>query len=281
MVDKNNLFGLETVHKLYDDKVAKKEDILILLVHWYFIKHGFKCIGLSDSKTFDSSEKGSELLPNEWNTGPNYALRYVYNENLYIFHAIKSDEDLLMNLLRVKDNNVSNTQFNIDQTVTGLHGSIETIVPSLQTVLSKIQEDLFTAVVTTSSEISTQTTSEGEKRERDTSSSYIPDPLMVGQPSRPGLGRWAPTPDAGSIGSADLNPFAPGGGMIFDPFTNARHRTDPTRPALGVPGRLPPGSIPPHARFDPFGPPDMDLPRPRPAPGADHLPPPGFDNMFM
>nr|XP_032528657.1 proteasome inhibitor PI31 subunit [Danaus plexippus plexippus] len=44
------------------------------------------------------------------------------------------------------------------------------------------------------------------------------------------------------------------------------------------------GSVPPGARFDPFGPPGVGpLPGRRPPPpDADHLPPPGFnDNMFM
>ena len=42
------------------------------------------------------------------------------------------------------------------------------------------------------------------------------------------------------------------------------------------------GAIPPGARFDPFGPPDTDMPNPRGrVPDADHLPPPGYDDMFM
>ena len=43
------------------------------------------------------------------------------------------------------------------------------------------------------------------------------------------------------------------------------------------------GSVPPGARFDPVGPPGIG---PRRAgiwrtPDADHLPPPGYDDMFM
>ncbi|XP_049883187.1 proteasome inhibitor PI31 subunit isoform X2 [Pectinophora gossypiella] len=44
------------------------------------------------------------------------------------------------------------------------------------------------------------------------------------------------------------------------------------------------GSVPPGARFDPFGPPGGPMPGRRPnAPDADHLPPPGFNgnDMFM
>lgn len=41
------------------------------------------------------------------------------------------------------------------------------------------------------------------------------------------------------------------------------------------------GAVPPFAKFDPFGPPDVNLPRPRRDPDNDHLPPPGYDDMFM
>lgn len=48
---------------------------------------------------FDASEKGSELLPPEWNLHPNYALRYVKDEKLHILLGVKSDMDLLLNLM--------------------------------------------------------------------------------------------------------------------------------------------------------------------------------------
>lgn len=42
------------------------------------------------------------------------------------------------------------------------------------------------------------------------------------------------------------------------------------------------GAVPPYARFDPFGPPDIDRPRPsRRDPDNDDLLPPGYDDMFM
>lgn len=117
--------------------------------------------------------------------------------------------------------------------------------------------------------------------------------------------------DPGRVGAADLYPGAEGGGMLFDPFS-PQPRLCPSDGlgGLGVPGRLPPyvntiastvsnsrvsldfdriytascrrGARPPGARFDPFGPPDLDPPRPhRRRPDDDHLPPPGFDDMFM
>jgi len=76
-----------------------------------------------------------------------------------------------------------------------------------------------------------------------------------------------------------------------------RNLFDPLREDRRFPGgpRVPPGSIPPGARFDPFGPPDMG---PRPGrgppfgggpptnffgPNPDHFRPPrdDYDDMFM
>lgn len=48
---------------------------------------------------FNESEKGSELLPTEWNLRPNYALRYVRDGKLHVLLGVKSDMDLLLNLM--------------------------------------------------------------------------------------------------------------------------------------------------------------------------------------
>ncbi|XP_033339324.1 proteasome inhibitor 31 kDa [Megalopta genalis] len=275
MVDVNSTFGFEVFQSLYDSQISKKEDVLILFVHWYFIKNSFRCIGLGDSKAYNETEKGSELLPAEWSKESYYALRYVKDKKLYILHGIKSDEDLLLNLLRTGDQRVSNIQFEINQTVTDLRGPLESLIPSYQTVIQVIQTDLLNPIMSdnaanTTANTSTQTSTES----RD---SNIGIPLRQGLPirARPGA------PHAGNIGERDLNPLArEGGGMIFDPFPLRDGLAG--RPGLGVPGRLPPGAVPPYARFDPFGPPDVNLPRPRPRdPDADHLPPPGYDDMFM
>lgn len=70
--------------------------------------------------------------------------------------------------------------------------------------------------------------------------------------------------------------------MLFDPFAN-RGRPNPLGPEPGYPG-LPRGAVPPGARFDPFGPPGLGPGRGgnrRPGPDPDHMPPPGYDDMFM
>nr|XP_033321463.1 proteasome inhibitor PI31 subunit-like [Megalopta genalis] len=244
MVDVNSTFGFEVFQSLYDSQVSKKEDVLILFVHWYFIKNSFRCIGLGDSNLYlFSYDKSRKLYKESY-----YALRYVKDKKLYILHGIKSDEDLLLNLLRTGDQRVSNIQFEINQTVTDLRGPLESLIPSYQTVIQVIQTDLLNPIMSdnaanTTANTSTQTSTES----RD---SNIVIPLRQGLPirARPGA------PHAGNIGERDLNPLArEGGGMIFDPFPLRDGLAG--RPGLGVPGRLPPGAVPPYARFDPFGPP--------------------------
>lgn len=79
-----------------------------------------------------------------------------------------------------------------------------------------------------------------------------------------------------NVGRGDLDPFGRGGGMLFNP----PGRFEPGLP--GMPGRpgFPHPGIVPGARFDPFGPPDPDRIG-RAGPNPDHLPPPGYDDMFM
>ncbi|OXU22164.1 hypothetical protein TSAR_000639 [Trichomalopsis sarcophagae] len=294
----NNTFGFELLHKVSAAQISKKEDVLILLVHWHFVKNGYKCLGIGDSKTIGPDETGTELLPDGWNQAPNYTLRYVKEGKLYILIGTKSEADLLLNLLRIEDHSVSNIQFPID-TVQEIQGSLETMIPTYDTLLNLLKKELVEPVYTgTGREVSTQT-SESERPGRINYDDPLrvgasgptpprpPGSLIPGRPLSPDRFNHAPycdryRPNPLEIGRNDLDPFSRGGGgMIFDPFAQ-RRGPQPPFPGLGVPGRLPPGAVPPGARFDPFGPPDVDPPNPRGrAPDADHMPPPGYDDMFM
>ncbi|XP_020290875.1 proteasome inhibitor PI31 subunit [Pseudomyrmex gracilis] len=268
-------FGIELLQTLYHDELLKKEDVLILLVHWYLIKLDFKCIGLGDQRTFTGLEKGSELLPKEWNLKPSYSLRYVKNGKLYVLLGIKSDDDLLINLLKIQDDAVSSIQFPIEQTVSTLHGSLDTVVPTYQTVLNNLRR-AFDVIdnPTDTKEVTTQTSTTERNRIVDNPLRVLPRPQLHDRP--------LPEHDPLRVGLRDLDPLRPGGGMIFDPFPRPAAPPAHLPGGLGVPGRLPPGAVPPGARFDPFGPPDIDNMAPRRRrPDDDHLPPPGYDDMFL
>uniref|UniRef100_A0A8D2IA88 Proteasome inhibitor PI31 subunit n=1 Tax=Urocitellus parryii TaxID=9999 RepID=A0A8D2IA88_UROPR len=80
-----------------------------------------------------------------------------------------------------------------------------------------------------------------------------------------------------AVGGEDLDPFGcRRGGMVVDPLRSGFPRAL-IDPSSGLPNRLPPGAVPPGARFDPFGPIGTSPSGPNP----DHLPPPGFDDMYL
>lgn len=276
----SNLIGWELLYHSVENAIEKKEDILVVLIHWVLIKNGYKCIGLgTDTKDFTGDEPASELLPKDWNKSATYGLRYVNNKELFILRGVTAEDDIVFNLMRAKDQQVSSLTLKSSQTVKSLNGPLSELVPSYNDVIAKIKDSLLTPVdVSSRKAVHTQTT-RPEQRPPPRFNEY-PDPLQVGPVREPERSRYA---DPLGIGRSDLDPlgsFAPpggGGGMIFDPFPLPR-----PPPGLGVPGGLPRGAVPPGARFDPFGP-DVRPTPPlrRPPPDSDHLPPPGYDDMFM
>jgi hypothetical protein len=89
------------------------------------------------------------------------------------------------------------------------------------------------------------------------------------------------------IGSDDLNPFGPVRG---GPFGGNGMFMGPDHPLFtgGHPGLLPPGAVPPNARFDPISPYQPGVGRGRGnrrflsgEPDNDELAPPGYNDMFM
>ncbi|XP_014207755.1 proteasome inhibitor PI31 subunit isoform X2 [Copidosoma floridanum] len=274
-------FGFELIHKLSASQINKKEDVLVLLVHWHLVKNGFKCLGSGDA-TIGPSEEGSELLPEGWSQELNYSLRYIKEAKLYILMAVKSDNDLIFNFLKVESHAVSNVQFPID-TVKALQGPLAVLVPDYEQVLNSLKINLIEPVSTGSGvEVSTQTSESQTNRPRRDPDD---DPLRVGPPHRP-IGQVMPGHPLGpanpfDIGRDDLDPFRQGrGGMLFDPFSRGPN-IHPS-PGIGIPGRLPRGSVPPGARFDPFGPLPDDFPHNRRnPPDGDHFPPPGNYDAYM
>lgn len=50
-------------------------------------------------RTLSGDEEKSELLPTGWNDKENYALRYVFNNKLFILHGLSTDGNLIINLM--------------------------------------------------------------------------------------------------------------------------------------------------------------------------------------
>ncbi|XP_066154146.1 proteasome inhibitor PI31 subunit [Euwallacea fornicatus] len=279
----SSLFGWDLLYGNVEKDIKNNQDVLVCLTHLVLVSNGFKCIGLGESKTLDGSEPKSESLPRGWND--DYAIRYVYQGRLYNLKASSDDDGTIINLIRVDERTVGLVQLNMNQ-VAQRTGTLDEMIPENKSIVDVIKKELIDKVVvsTKSKSASSQT---DPQHSRDTDSTLRDlsrglDPL-----------RGRPMPlsplDPFDYGRSDLDPFGVdplrivprigprgGGGMLFQPPRG-------TLPGVG-PGNMgiPPNSLPPGARFDPFRPPES-FPNPRMPrrPDNDDFPPPGYDDMFM
>lgn len=272
----SSLFGWDLLIKSVESEIKSNEDILVCFAHLVLVSNGFKCIGLGESKTLDGSEPQTETLPQGWSEI--YSIRYVHQGRLYILKATKVDTDLMLNLIRIDERTTSLVQLN-SSLVASRTGSLAQMLPKHQELAQQLKTDLIDKIV-------------ASKNSKDSSSQTPPVPVAVPSPSpfpHPSpLMVDPPVPRVGpvGVGEIDLNPFGRnplafpppmgGGGMLFEPPRGGRF---PQGPEFG----MPPGSVPPGARYDPFRPPDVDrFPRrPNNRPDNDEFPPPGYDDMFM
>lgn len=276
----SRMYGWESTFKTIQNNIKKKSDIIIAFIHWNLTRRGFLVIDTVEDNVLrgGEAEKASEVLPENWNTGVKYVLRYLYHDKLYILHSMETQDCLIVNLMKPESNTVYNLAVNPDTMVQQMEGSIDKMIPDYYQFNHTIKTNLIDPVAE-------KATNTKQTQTSNTSSERTPSVDSNIRPTLPSNTPWSP-PDIIDnprlIGSADLNPFAGGGGMLFDPFGPSGGRSL-LEPGHGVPGGLPRGSVPPGARFDPFAPPGFGpMPnRRRPPPDADHFPPPGADNMFM
>lgn len=274
-MSKSDTFGWDLLFKVTQPQIRNNEDILICLVHWKLIHQGFKCVGVGEDTTPPKPEETSETLPEGWNASNKYYLRYLQNGKLYLLSATVADNNVIINMNRMCDNLATGTCINTN-VVQERSGSLTKLIPTHEDVINKIKTELTDPMFAKlpSKEVCTQTPVQTEQNpcplrsEPRRSDTFIPVPR---QPSLPTLG----DPFGVGVGRSDLDPFAPhGGGMLFQPPGFGPPRIDPA---------MPPGAVPPGARYDPFRPHGSGVPRPpdQRNPDHDHLPPPGYDDMFM
>ncbi|KAF6207739.1 hypothetical protein GE061_016187 [Apolygus lucorum] len=272
-----DLLGWEPMYRVSENDLKKKEDVLLLVIHYILTKNGYRCVGLGDDKNLTGSEVSSELLPNGWNAAKNYTLRYTRDNELYILRSVPVDDNMVVNLLKVSSLLVSNVAFNVECTVAALRGSLDVMVTSSETVFNRIKTDLLEPQNSSSNSANATTQTTVVPDQPRPVAPVDPHPYGYLPERNPQIDPfWVdPERDPLRVGARDLDPFARGGGMIFNPF-EPRHGGIPD-PGAGIPGGLPRGSIPPGARFDPFGPPGLGR-GPRRPPDSD---PGGFPGMFL
>ncbi|XP_064480295.1 proteasome inhibitor PI31 subunit-like [Ornithodoros turicata] len=269
-------FGLELLFHSCKDNLRSKNDALVVLLHYLFVRNGKRSVGAGEEWTKPS--QSTELLPEGWNADEAiYSLRYVSTtgNDRYLLTVVRADGFLLVNVLNIRKERTASTNFSVDKHVTNDYKDFSKAYKDLDVAVSKVTEDIISVMDT----IDSSTEAASSRPSRNVSQES--NPLHI--PSRqPGI-EWQSHQDLVRVGQRDLNPFYPpgvGGGMLMDPRQMPRpHHSDP---GVGFPG-LPRGAVPPGARFDPFSPPNPNNPGvPRGiGPNPDHLPPPpDYDDMF-
>ncbi|CAH8526705.1 unnamed protein product [Heterobilharzia americana] len=170
------------------------------------------------------------------------------------------------------------------------HVYANAVFPQLTELLESIEESLWKPVLPAPPLYRSAET--GHKKESPSNNDEFHT-----YPQRPFTGNYSETkPSIGiplsDYGRSDLDPLSSiggpsgSGGMIFDPRRMIPDSRIGGGSFFGGPDVLPPGAVPPGARFDPFGPGVMPS-RPhlgngrRRNPDPDHALPPGFDDMYM
>ncbi|XP_026205247.1 proteasome inhibitor PI31 subunit [Anabas testudineus] len=275
--------GLEVLYTLVSGSISCPQDAVVCFVHWEMIKSGYRCIGSGDEPR--SSDKKSELLPADWSINKElYSLRYRANDSdsQLLLKAIVVDSTLIFNLMNSGTQQVSDLTVNVSDHVNADQlRTFDSVFKDADSLSEKVKTQLLPAQERQTGQRAERKSRREEEEEEQRRRGEDSDPLRI--PHRhPRQGTQPHWPDPMippfAAGGADLDPFGSrgGGGMIVDPLRSGYPRSG-FDPSSGIPDILPPGAVPPGARFDPFGP----IGRHRPGPDPDHMPPPGYDDMFM
>ncbi|KAM9800806.1 proteasome inhibitor PI31 subunit isoform 3-T3 [Syngnathus typhle] len=225
-----------------------------------------------------SSDKKSELLPSGWSSNKEiYTLRYASEpgDAQLLLKALVVDSALVFNLMNRSTQQRSDVIVNLNEHVEAGHlRTFDRVYKDVGGLAAAVRSQLLPSRdKRTQAERTRRPDGRDDDNLRDTT--RVPDrhPRHAAQPHWP-----EPMAPSFSVGGTDLDPLGSGsgGGMMADPLRMGYPRSG-FDPSGGIPDILPPGAVPPGARFDPFEP----VGRRQPGPDPDHLPPPGYDNMFM
>lgn len=288
-------------------KPRNKFDSVILAVHACLVERGFRCINSGEERNAQQECDFGETLPPDWNGLDDvYALQYRRRSlnSVFIFKALILGNKIMVYVMEEDESKMHDTELDVDaftcesvdySSFNSAQHNLESVFKRLDQLKSKVFKDIVDKFSSHSSRASSQEerTESRTTNQREQPSRLIDDdPLRISPQRPPGFhGQWAPVAGPFGYGDGDRMPGHSGasGGMLMDPFRSGGVGStggDRFRPPLN-PGHLPRGGIPPGARFDPFGPvpPGGSRTDPRSgqfaAPDPDHLPPPGYDDMFM
>jgi proteasome inhibitor subunit 1 (PI31) len=245
----------------------------------------------------------SERLPVGWNNDQQtYILRYVQpsSKRTILLKLVRSDADLLVNALLRPEERVAACTLTTTDFVSDGHSSFDTLFANAgaeSRLLVELRREVFDKLFNESSGSSSNPSRSNPNRQPNNERHTAP-PLRRDPPSANPLMEPYPMPmnrPFPELGGADLDPLGRGfgGGMLMDPRQFEQMRVPRPGygpmyprfdPSSGLDHSLPPGAVPPGARFDYIGPPRSRRPPTNFGPRAPHPDlerPPDYDDMFM
>ncbi|ESO04429.1 hypothetical protein HELRODRAFT_185589 [Helobdella robusta] len=271
--------SLEILYHAIKSEINSHFTATVATVHYLLIQHGFKCVALGEKPPEKVDTRLTDLLPPSWNENT-YKCSLVYwspSLEFYLFLKIfHMKEFALVHLL--KNENVSMKDMDVQYSVyfSDDFSSFQSLFQRPNALLDVIDTQLIRpSLVPLKKEVAVQNLVKQEEE-------VISTPQTTSRPSNSATAVSLP------CGRCDLDPLCPctsGGasGMLFDPLRNFMHPPPPPpflRPCPdndNDPSRIPLGSVPPGARFDPIGPNQQD-PRRTWEPDPDHLKMPSFND---
>ncbi|XP_075577271.1 proteasome inhibitor PI31 subunit [Pelecanus crispus] len=269
--------GLEPLYAWARAAVSCPQDALICGVHWELVRHGYRCLGAGDQPGPD--ERKSELLPAGWEANKEvYTLRYKSTDDAHelLLKAIMVEDSMILNVMDRSSQKVADVTLAVADYVNPEHlDDFHKVYKNTEELRTRIASGIIAPLKTPAEKAKKEP--EVEKKDPGLPRDYDPLRVPPRQPAGMRAPSWPSPLNPFAVGGEDLDPFGGrSGGMIVDPLRSGCPQPS-IDPSSGIPGRLPPGAVPPGARFDPFGP----LGAGRSGPDPDHLPPPGYDDMFM
>lgn len=280
-------FGMQLIFQSVLPSLAAKSDVLVAFLHWKLVSKEFLCLGSSaEFPKADQIGTGTELLPPDWNTDHDvYQLCYTRKGKAYLVKGVTVDGQLLLTIAS-EDEQVASSSLEIDHHIGEDYRNFQRAFADRDALEALVEKELIGPFEDKPKKPAVSTASSDNRKDQD--------PLRVPRAlPRRYRGDDGPEVNPFAVGRGDLDPLGRGlgGGMLMDP----RHMPFGGRPQPGVPSNLPPGAVPPGARFDPFGPPPPEFIPARPPgypaqprsggfpgdPDPDHLPMPGSHDMFM
>uniref|UniRef100_A0A4X1SKU8 Proteasome inhibitor PI31 subunit n=1 Tax=Sus scrofa TaxID=9823 RepID=A0A4X1SKU8_PIG len=245
--------GLEVLFASAAPTITCAQDALVCFLHWEVVTHGYYGLGAGDQP--GPSDKKSELLPAEWNSNKDlYVLRYESKDGSrkLLVKAVTVENSMIINVLECGSQQVSDLTLNLNDYIDSEHlVDFHRAYKNSEELRSRIVSGIITPIHEHWDKASVS-----PHREFPPATAREVDPLRI-HPHHPHTSRQPPWSDPlgpFAVGGEDLDPFGcRRGGMIVDPLRSGFPRAL-IDPSSGLPNRLPPGAVPPGARFDPFGP---------------------------